>query len=183
MKIHAILITLLLSVAFNAFAYDCSEQLWSAEICAEKRERHERWYKNYVESGQEAEMMRRVRERFTRDIDYDKKCSSEFHAKANLFLYGKSVNLVHVMQDQKSKECIYKISQPEACMFTSELDALGTSHKTNAEYCRFTAELHKLVQEYIDVIYTPEFIHFEKEYREKSKAIYRKHNEIMRGLE
>lgn len=183
MKIKTVLITLLSSVAFNAFAYDCSEQLWSAEICAEKRERHEKWYKNYVESGQEAEMMRRVRERFTKDIDYDKRCYSEFYAKADQFLYEKSKNFIHAFQDQKTKGCIYKISQPEACMFTSELDALGTSHKTNAEYCRFTAEIHKLVQEYKDVIYTSEFINFEKEYEEKSKAIYRKHNEIMRGLE
>ncbi|MGA6107810.1 hypothetical protein [Pseudomonas solani] len=182
MRIKKILITLLSSVAFNAFAYDCSEQLWSAEICAEKRERHEKWYKNYVESGQQEEMMKRVRERFTKDIDYDKKCYSEFYAKADQFLYGKSANFVHTFQDQKTKECIYKISQPEACMFTSELNSLGKSHIANSENCRFLAELQKFTHEYKDVIYTPEFVNYEKEFYAREKEIYKKHREIMRGL-
>lgn len=184
MKIQTILITLLSSVAFNAFGveapadpkdcwYKCDmtdiDEIWHKERMEKRRQWEAEWRER--RKGMHFESKIPVKPKYTNCVKdfYDRMAPvvGEFH-----YTYG-----VQVYQTEIDRVCFFKLSKEEACDFLDELKGIGNSHYSNDEYCRFSADSKLLLEKYKEVIYSPDFQYYEAEYSQALKTIYRVHAE------
>lgn len=179
MKISVMLLTAFLtSGAFaSAFAdekyfFDTEEgKKWQADW-----ERH--WEKN-----RRAEVERMVRESFTKARPLPS-CYKDFYDKASGVIGDNAKNYVW-MQKKGDVDCHhFSVRTEEACQYLSDLEGLGRSSPRNAITCNHYKEISKVVSEYADVIYTPDFTPaLEKEYWAKVNYIDNKFSKAMGEVE